>query len=102
MIRRPPRSTLFPYTTLFRSATGEVTGGHTYSGDNIVNAANESEGTAHIKVTVTHESIPAVAANSATDTVKTTEPNATLHSHTPFAYIPQRSTTITAGTLLAT
>src|SRR2546421_8337560 len=25
MIRRPPRSTLFPYTTLFRSARGEVT-----------------------------------------------------------------------------
>src|SRR5256885_15263304 len=24
MIRRPPRSTLFPYTTLFRSAGGEV------------------------------------------------------------------------------
>src|SRR3712207_7768191 len=24
MIRRPPRSTLFPYTTLFRSATGRV------------------------------------------------------------------------------
>src|SRR5262245_63970303 len=24
MIRRPPRSTLFPYTTLFRSATGTV------------------------------------------------------------------------------
>ena len=24
MIRRPPRSTLFPYTTLFRSATGDV------------------------------------------------------------------------------
>src|SRR2546426_1483223 len=24
MIRRPPRSTLFPYTTLFRSAFGEV------------------------------------------------------------------------------
>src|SRR3712207_7641870 len=31
MIRRPPRSTLFPYTTLFRSARaaddGDVTGG---------------------------------------------------------------------------
>src|SRR2546430_3517439 len=28
MIRRPPRSTLFPYTTLFRSATGEqIVGG---------------------------------------------------------------------------
>src|SRR3712207_7053218 len=24
MIRRPPRSTLFPYTTLFRSARGEL------------------------------------------------------------------------------
>src|SRR5688572_32723156 len=24
MIRRPPRSTLFPYTTLFRSACGEA------------------------------------------------------------------------------
>src|SRR2546426_5542402 len=24
MIRRPPRSTLFPYTTLFRSVTGHV------------------------------------------------------------------------------
>src|SRR5947209_18483390 len=24
MIRRPPRSTLFPYTTLFRSLTGEI------------------------------------------------------------------------------
>src|SRR3712207_8190753 len=33
MIRRPPRSTLFPYTTLFRSGSGRdwtlpVTGGH--------------------------------------------------------------------------
>src|SRR2546430_6101712 len=28
MIRRPPRSTLFPYTTLFRSAVGVVGGIH--------------------------------------------------------------------------
>src|SRR2546430_8581084 len=27
MIRRPPRSTLFPYTTLFRSAAREIAGG---------------------------------------------------------------------------
>src|SRR2546429_5120539 len=27
MIRRPPRSTLFPYTTLFRSQAGAATGG---------------------------------------------------------------------------
>ena len=26
MIRRPPRSTLFPYTTLFRSACGAIVG----------------------------------------------------------------------------
>src|SRR2546427_5536704 len=26
MIRRPPRSTLFPYTTLFRSETGRLKG----------------------------------------------------------------------------
>src|SRR3712207_7422553 len=28
MIRRPPRSTLFPYTTLFRSHLGTRVGGH--------------------------------------------------------------------------
>src|SRR3989449_11456448 len=28
MIRRPPRSTLFPYTTLFRSAHGYIFSGH--------------------------------------------------------------------------
>src|SRR3712207_8644284 len=28
MIRRPPRSTLFPYTTLFRSAVAAFPGGH--------------------------------------------------------------------------
>src|SRR2546430_11983086 len=29
MIRRPPRSTLFPYTTLFRSIGGEISGERT-------------------------------------------------------------------------
>src|SRR5258707_6539404 len=35
MIRRPPRSTLFPYTTLFRSdvGDGEVAGGAQVAGD---------------------------------------------------------------------
>src|SRR2546422_4004018 len=28
MIRRPPRSTLFPYTTLFRSGRDDLDGGH--------------------------------------------------------------------------
>src|SRR2546426_2921083 len=30
MIRRPPRSTLFPYTTLFRSANAYGSGGYAY------------------------------------------------------------------------
>src|SRR5437660_5652487 len=30
MIRRPPRSTLFPYTTLFRSAGGRIVGQDRY------------------------------------------------------------------------
>src|SRR3712207_8363242 len=30
MIRRPPRSTLFPYTTLFRSANARFVGGRNY------------------------------------------------------------------------
>src|SRR2546429_4902181 len=34
MIRRPPRSTLFPYTTLFRSKSGVLTdGSRLYFGD---------------------------------------------------------------------
>src|SRR3712207_7267636 len=33
MIRRPPRSTLFPYTTLFRSAGRAVRGGGRRAGD---------------------------------------------------------------------
>src|SRR2546425_5730770 len=32
MIRRPPRSTLFPYTTLFRSRGGEIAGAHPETG----------------------------------------------------------------------
>src|SRR2546430_13275893 len=33
MIRRPPRSTLFPYTTLFRSPVGDVRFGIKHTGD---------------------------------------------------------------------
>src|SRR3712207_8043588 len=32
MIRRPPRSTLFPYTTLFRSDAAHATGGPSVKG----------------------------------------------------------------------
>src|SRR5215216_8200935 len=33
MIRRPPRSTLFPYTTLFRSGEGRLAGGRLAAAD---------------------------------------------------------------------
>src|SRR5260370_1833888 len=35
MIRRPPRSTLFPYTTLFRSLTQAQTAGQYFTNDQI-------------------------------------------------------------------
>src|SRR2546430_12606070 len=31
MIRRPPRSTLFPYTTLFRSSSERIANGHSFA-----------------------------------------------------------------------
>src|SRR2546430_4316426 len=48
MIRRPPRSTLFPYTTLFRSANRAVVDGYarverTAFAGNIVHRAGRSE-----------------------------------------------------------
>src|SRR3989442_4684540 len=43
MIRRPPRSTLFPYTTLFRSLPGRVGGGFEYHAGS-VGAAPHAEG----------------------------------------------------------
>src|SRR2546422_1237119 len=46
MIRRPPRSTLFPYTTLFRSVRGVVRVVSGYSGG--------SAATAHYGVVSTH------------------------------------------------
>src|SRR3712207_6883098 len=45
MIRRPPRSTLFPYTTLFRSPDGCDSGGAEPAGDVIPDA--ELGGDAH-------------------------------------------------------
>src|SRR5258708_6649739 len=41
MIRRPPRSTLFPYTTLFRSFTLAADGHWSYSADNTQTAIQQ-------------------------------------------------------------
>src|SRR2546422_6905074 len=42
MIRRPPRSTLFPYTTLFRSGVGTFSVDAILEGDEIAQAAGDS------------------------------------------------------------
>src|SRR5258707_2148448 len=49
MIRRPPRSTLFPYTTLFRSNAGTFYWAAFYSGD-ANNAAAVSDCTTELLV----------------------------------------------------
>src|SRR2546430_12268024 len=40
MIRRPPRSTLFPYTTLFRSLSGDGLDGAVRDAEVVVNVTN--------------------------------------------------------------
>src|SRR2546426_6164693 len=44
MIRRPPRSTLFPYTTLFRSILRYITGRHYHGvrGENVARGSRRS------------------------------------------------------------
>ncbi len=49
MIRRPPRSTLFPYTTLFRSR--ELFSKSTYTEDSIVKVSGKVYGSDYISKT---------------------------------------------------
>src|SRR5256714_14729200 len=48
MIRRPPRSTLFPYTTLFRSLTGTPTSANIGTFAGIVIAVSDGTSTASL------------------------------------------------------
>src|SRR2546427_1043424 len=48
MIRRPPRSTLFPYTTLFRSISGPNKGVNLPANDIVVVHRSEGSGTTYI------------------------------------------------------
>src|SRR2546430_13732548 len=55
MIRRPPRSTLFPYTTLFRSEISDVTGDkdvQLHAGELILHVGNP-EDYSHVDASVT-------------------------------------------------
>src|SRR3712207_7394432 len=49
MIRRPPRSTLFPYTTLFRSVRGDaVLGRHSGNGVDLHPHVRDPEAVQHV------------------------------------------------------
>src|SRR3712207_5065503 len=51
MIRRPPRSTLFPYTTLFRSCRRDADGYYWITGrvDDVINVSGHRMGTAEVE-----------------------------------------------------
>src|SRR3712207_8122750 len=56
MIRRPPRSTLFPYTTLFRSRCGPTMEWDTAAGDHILSRAGGCVvGPGGVRLTYGHE-----------------------------------------------
>src|SRR2546427_4253853 len=70
MIRRPPRSTLFPYTTLFRShtaGTSSINGTVTATAGNVTLAGTTLVGT--INATAGGVTTTTLAANGATDTI---------------------------------
>src|SRR5258708_29775818 len=50
MIRRPPRSTLFPYTTLFRSSPGRRGAARPGYGDSASEEIEVAEGVVHVNV----------------------------------------------------
>src|SRR2546422_7920817 len=56
MIRRPPRSTLFPYTTLFRSANGIPGKEKKMSTENIKEVVKEKYGQAALRVATDRKS----------------------------------------------
>src|SRR5256886_13657856 len=70
MIRRPPRSTLFPYTTLFRS---NVAAAHFFGRD-------AERGAVRVVNRAGQQSCPARAAVAGLATVRQVEPGAQLRS----------------------
>src|SRR3712207_8363146 len=76
MIRRPPRSTLFPYTTLFRSERGRLHTGHRQR------AARRDFGVSGRRVAAPHE-LPALPVRG-------------LH-HLPIRHLDRKSTRLNSS-----
>src|SRR3712207_9569081 len=76
MIRRPPRSTLFPYTTLFRSGVGEdkIDGGA--GNDSMVGGAHDDR---YEVDSIGDIVVEEASAGSGWDTVRTTLSSFTLN-----------------------
>src|SRR3712207_7479424 len=55
MIRRPPRSTLFPYTTLFRSEGREVVVVHTIAESRVADLVEPQELVETVRAAVRHQ-----------------------------------------------
>src|SRR5216684_8814865 len=53
MIRRPPRSTLFPYTTLFRSCPGRRAAGDAVHGSRLIEASRAMRRLRRAKIVAT-------------------------------------------------
>src|SRR3712207_8589589 len=87
MIRRPPRSTLFPYTTLFRSDLREKPGlrGHSF----VFSFSSARQEDDAVPDAVTMSILSAVHANEATSSPWTRDRKSTRlnssHAHTSYA-----------------
>src|SRR5260370_24780502 len=95
MIRRPPRSTLFPYTTLFRSeaaGAGSTTDGMPYTGD-AVTLGGTAAGTFASKDTGT--SIAVTISGNTLGELRTT------HDKTPLTHQSRLRSYISPNTLTA-
>src|SRR5258706_8017823 len=106
MIRRPPRSTLFPYTTLFRSiCVGQSTmltasGANTYtwSPSTALSATTGSSVSANPSSTTTYTVVGDL--NGCTGSTQVTRTRTRLHAvnvPTPDAIFAFQSATLTAG-----
>src|SRR3989441_11466266 len=77
MIRRPPRSTLFPYTTLFRSS---ISTRHAHAGDAFTATVSQD-----VKDAAGHVVIPAGSTVSGTITAAVPAPNPKSAGHIDLA-----------------